>query len=124
MSSVSVFRVIRVVKKAGRAAAGRPEGPGQTTMGLLSASHVMGVNPYLGAVIMGIMAFQAVEPMLAYYMGATMALDPRESTAMSASDRIEQMQLKKTFGAVEGENLFRKKWGDRQIEVDLRGKLP
>jgi hypothetical protein len=84
----------------------------------------MGLNPYLGAAMLGILAFQAVQPILAYYAGALGAADPRVVTGMSESDRMHQWVLQRLYGPHEGENLFRKQWGDRVTEVDVRGKLP
>jgi hypothetical protein len=121
---MSVFRVIRIVRKAKVAVSGKPEGAAAGALGVMHASRMMGLNPYLGAAMLSILAFQASEPIIAYYAGALGAADPRVVTGMSEGDRQHQWVLQRIFGAQEGEHLFRKQWGDRQIEVDVRGKLP
>ena len=122
MSAVSVFRVIRVVRRVGTAA----KGAEPTGMEGLTILRAMGLNPYLAAVLAGILAFQVTEPFAGYLLGQ---LGPSPfitpaSLGMSAADYQHQWLLQRIYGRQEGDNLFKQMVSHRQTEIDLRGKLP
>ena len=122
MSAVSVFRVIRVVRRVEGAAKGR-QPSGMESMAFLRA---LGVHPYLAAALAGILAFQIAEPYVGYLLGQ---LGPSPfitpaSLGMSAADYQHQWLLQRIYGRQEGDNLFKQMVSHRQTEIDLRGKLP
>jgi hypothetical protein len=119
-----VIRTIRRVSKVGKsfAATGGGGGGGGENMlsfGLIRA--LMTGNPYMLAILGGITAFTIAEPYLMFLAGA--GPNPADAS-ITMADKQHRFILQRAYGSAEGDRLYNLNWSNRQIEQDLRTKLP
>ena len=114
VASQSVFRLIKVVKPSGAAT--------QTAASVMSLLEAAATNPLgIPLILMGLLA-QYGQPQLGGYVLPS-SLEEFLKPALYG-DHIRKLMLQKIYGAGKGERVWNAEWSQRQIEIDLRVRVP